>query len=342
MNDDFLPEIKTGYGKLHRLLFTSYLPKIINAAIEIELFEALADLNLNYDDLAMALDTAPGVTKSLCDILIHIKLLKYEGERLTLTSISREFLIKESKVNQLGDVLEHVGSSGPFDNLVNVLKGEEVIFNSKMWTSKKSVLSMAQGARGGMIQSVTHFVTSQPEFKEVRKMCDLAGSTGHYARELIKHNPQLDAYVFDLPEVIEITREMNLQDPRLQFHPCDLQKWQDFGNGYDLFFISHFLYEYGFNGELTRFLTKVNRSMVMGGLLISNHISSSVPEGDQLTMKMVELLTNCVGYPTHTLPQETLEKSLLEAGFDNITFQKAVEGPAYPTLKVAARKIREA
>ena len=42
MNLKTTPELKSSYGRITRMLFESHLPEILNAAIEIGLFEALA------------------------------------------------------------------------------------------------------------------------------------------------------------------------------------------------------------------------------------------------------------------------------------------------------------
>lgn len=336
-----LPKIKTGYGKIHNLLYLSYIPKIINAAIQIKLFTTLAGQKMNGQALAQKLNTDPKTTKSLCEVLAEIQLLNKTEDNYSNTEISNELLLPESPVNQIMDVNTFSGSSGPFDRLLDVLWGEKIEFNSDMWCSEKSILSMAQGARGGMIQAVTSFITSLPEFSTLSKMCDLAGNTGHYPKELIKHNDKLQAHVYDLPGVIEKVQNLPFDKEKIFFHPFDMKKDTNLGEGYDIFFVSHFLYEYGIDGSLTDFLKRVNRTMVKGGLFVSSHISSDTPERDRLTMKLVELQTNCVGYPTHRLPRKILEQSLTEAGFADFTVELPKTGPAYPTMKLAARKIEE-
>jgi len=65
-----------------------------------------------------------------------------------------------------------------------------------------------------------------------------------------------------------------------------------------------------------------------------------MPDGYSLTIPIVELLTRCVGYPTHSLPRKILIDALEESGFGDFSLKEPVYCPAYPTLLLVARKIR--
>ena len=336
-----LPEVRTGYCSIHNMLFISYLPKIINAAIEAGVFEALSGQQLTVEMLAESLETELGVTAALCDVLAELEMLAKDEGGYTLTAVSEDYLVSGSLINQLDDVKKFDGSSGPFDNLVEILKGGAPEFDQSMWTSKEAMESMAQGARAGMIQRVTGFITSLQGFADWTSMCDLAGSIGHYSLAITGCSEKLSSAVYDLPQVVQIGRELQEgKGTKVSFYPFDAKKDKDFGDGYDLFFVSHFLYEYGHNGSLAGFLRRVNRSLTPGGVFVSNHMPDVVPDDYSLTVLLVELLTRCVGYPAHNLPRQTLEDALEEAGFGDFTVEEPISGPAYPTLLLAARKLR--
>lgn len=341
---DTLPEIKVGYAGLHHLLFAGSLPKILNAAIEVGVFDALAIAPLKIEDLAEKLETESAATAALCEILIDVSLLEKDDDRYSLTEMSQQFLVPESPVNQLLDIKNHQRASRVFDSLVVVLKGQhKPEFNDRMWASKESIQAMAQGARAGVIQTVVSFVTGLPEFENIHKMCDLAGNSGHFAQALTRCGNRLNAHVYDLPEVVDIARELQEEGDRdlISFHSFDMDKDDDFGGGYDLFFISHFLYKYGVDGSLADFFKRVNLAMIPGGVFVSNHICDIVPSESRLTMDMVELMTISMGYPAHHLPLETLEQALEQSGFGEFTIREPEPGLAYPALLLAARKIRE-
>lgn len=317
-----LPEIQTEYRTLNNLLYQSYLPAIINAAVEAGIFQALHENEQDIDRLSEALKTDKNITEALCQVLVSIGLMETRQKKYRLAPVSTEFLQPESPVNQLMDIQNYSGSPGPFDNLLNALKGEKTKFNSKQWADKKAALQMEQGAKAGAIQNVVRFVTSLPGFRDCRKMCDLAGNIGHYSAAVCAENENLHAHVFDLPEVVIIASETRQEDiaGRITFHGCDIMQDGDFGKEYDLFFISHFLYGHSIDKSLVPFLRKVNQAMVKGGIFVSHHISDDYGDGMQVTMKIIELMTKAMGYPTHELPAATLKNALAEAGFSEFSW----------------------
>ncbi len=341
-----VPILKTPYSKINNILYISYLPKVINAAINIKLFEILSGTTLTLTEIADRLQTQKDVTEALLKVLDTIGLVSRKDNSYCLATLSKEYLIQKSEVNQLHEVKRFAGSSGPFDYLETVLKGEKPDFDGKMWSSKETTLNMEQGAKAGSIQNVVSFIKTIPEFNSCTNMCDFAGSIGYYSYALLRENPNLQAHVYDLPTVCQIAKEVKQNEKdftRITYHDFDIKKDESFGKGYDLFFSSHFLYELASNNDsLVAFLKKVNHSMKPGGILISNHIcDKAIDKENELTLALVELQTRIMGYPTHQLPEETLKKALTEAGFSDFRVKHPDGSYAFPTLVLSAKKIRE-
>ncbi len=338
-----LPKPQSPYSKISNLLYASYLPKIINVSIDIGLFETLSAKSMTAEEIAVATDTDAGIMEALCDLLAVIDFLEKKEERYELTTLAQEYLLKNSMINQLQDIAMYSGSAGPFDNLLRALKEGGQQFDNKMWAGKEAAIQMEQGARAGAIQNVVDFVKTLPEFTACTKMCDLAGNSGYYSYAITAENPNLLAHVYDLPEVVDVAETLRRDESnkRVSFQAFDIKQNDNFGSGYDLFFTSHFLYEYGVNGELAAFFKKVNPAMKIGGIFVSNHISADTCQSNLLTAKIVELLTRAMGYPTHQLPRETLENALLEAGFESFTVKAPTSNLAFPTMLLAAKKVKD-
>lgn len=175
-------------------------------------------------------------------------------------------------------------------------------------------------------------------------MIDYAGSIGYYTMPLLDKNPQLEAHVYDLPEVCEIAREVQQEEKhfdRVTFHGFDMRSNDPVGNGYDLFFVSNALYGQRTKEELIEFFTKANKSMQMGGVLVSNHRTSQRGHEDYLNLTIAELTRSLQGRPVHFIELETLKGALLEAGFGNMTITITKEETPTPSLLLAARKVKE-
>ncbi len=347
-----IPTLLSHYSKLNNLLYISYVPKVINAAIEIKLFEALSknDFSLTYlpsdftlDAIATNLGTEEKVAEALLNVLEKISLVSITNNTYSLTVLAEEYLVQSSEACQINAIQQFNGSSGPFDYIVQALKGEMPEFDGKMWDTKEASINMEQGMKAGGLQGVLKFVKSLPEFASCTKMCDLAGNVGYFSYAFLNENKDLKAHVYDLPEVCENAKELKQNEPdfnRVTYHGFNMKKGDDFGEGYDLFFISHFLYEYGSKGELVDFLKRVNQSMKPGGIFVSNHLcDKAMNKETELTLALVELQTRIMGYPTHQLPERLLKKALTKAGFGDFKIQQPDGIYAFPTLLLSARKI---
>lgn len=340
-----IPTLQTPYSKINNLLYMSYLPKVINVAADINLFETLLGNYLSLESIVEKLNTKKSVTEALLIVLSEIGFVSEKDERYGLTGLSEEFLVKKSEANQLHEIKRFSGSNGPFDFLPQALKGEMPEFDGKMWSSKEMALGMEQGMKAGALQSVVSFVKSIPGFSSCSNMCDFAGNIGYFSYAFLQENPNLFAHVYDLPVVCQNARELKQNEKnfnRVTYHDFDMKKNDSFGEGYDFFFISHFLYEYAANGSMCEFLKKVNTSMKPGGIIVSNHIcDEAIDKEGSLTLSLVELQTRILGYPTHKLPETTLKEMLTQAGFGDFHVKQPDGSYAFPTLLLSAKKIKE-
>ncbi len=320
------------------------MPKILNCAIEINLFKVLAQKELSLPDLSKELNTVEHITEALLDVLIAIDLIKKTKEKYSLLQTTTDFFLNGSKANLENVVKGFSGSAGPFDNLKEVLREGPPVFNDRMWTGKNTITSMAQQQYGGAIQNVLAFIKTLPEFKTCKKMCDFAGSVGYFSFEFIQENPQIKSHVYDLPEVCNFAKKIKKEEKyyhRITYHDFDIASGKSFGSGYDLFFSSHFLYKFNVDGTLVEFFKRVNQSMNPGGLFISNHITNA-PDGEtDITLSIIELITRCVGYPTHQLPEIDLKNALEKAGFGAFRTKYLADEAPYPTLLLSAVKNRD-
>lgn len=339
-----LPIVKTAYSEINNLLYSSYLPNIINSAIDIGVFDSLSKRASSCVYLSEELGTSKKVTESLLNVLLAIDFLEKKDDQYSLTGLTNEYLTQASIVNQLGAVKSYIVNGGPFNNLTQALKGDIPEFNQDMWSSEESIKGIEQGAKAGGIQRVVAFAKEIPEFKKATKMCDFAGNSGYYSFALLNENCKLHAHVYDLEVVCETAKKIKKNEPdfnRISYHAFDVREGDDFGNDYDLFFSSHYLYELGATNRLIDLLKKVNKSMKLGGLFISNHIAGKVNGDHRLTLAIVELMTRSMGFPTHCLPEKVLRNALSEAGFGKFRVTAPDERLAYPTMLLSAIKIKE-
>ncbi len=339
-----VPELKSDFRKLNNMLYQSYLPAVINAAVEAGIFEDLSAKGKSAAEMANDLKYDYAILSAVLDVLFSAGLAEKDGDIYRLTSLSEDFMLEKSDANQITGLRMFSGSSGVLDRLGEYLREGSSSFNNLMWSSEDAASSMEKFSMGGPVQSAVSFVSEQPEFKSCRKMCDVAGSTGYFSLALIGENRDLRSDIYETSEVCSLAqkiRKKEIEEGLLKFIAHDCEIGSPLNGLYDIYFCSNFLYQMGFEDRLEAFFMEVNRSMVTGGLFISNHIAPPSKDEDRITVSLVELLTRCMGYPTHQLPVEKLEKALSKTGFGDFRREEPSDDLPFPVVKLAAVKICE-
>jgi len=103
-----------------------------------------------------------------------------------------------------------------------------------------------------------------------KRMLDVGGNTGKWAVQCARHDPDVAIAVADLPQQLELARELirvqSLQD-RVAFLPIDvLDQTVSFPEGYDAIWMSQFLDCFSPN-EIVSILRRAARSLPAGGTL---------------------------------------------------------------------------
>ncbi len=340
-----LPVVETPFSSIMNLLYKSSFPKILNIAVKTGFFESLSRGAKSLSQISQDMATEPHITEALLDVLVSFGFLHYENDQYSLTPISEEYLVKRSPINQLGEIISYSERLSVIDFLEKSLQGDKMVFDHKMWSNEAMSLGMEQGAKAGSMQTVVAFMKRIPGFYDCKNMCDFAGNIGYYSFAILNEHKLLKSTVLDLPEVCQIAKKIKQNESdfdRINFTDFNVATDNNWGFAtFDLFFISHFLYQFGAENQLTDFFKKVNHSMKKGGILVSNHGATSLKGDNGNTMAIVELITRLMGYPTHHLPEEKLKKSLSEAGFGEFRIEAPNEAVAFPTLLLAAKKIKD-
>jgi len=337
-----IPQIKTSFRPLDDILYQGYVPNVISTAMELGLFDVLAEGAMNASALAVKLGTVENLTEAFANVLVALNLLEKDGADYSLTPMAEEFLVKSSPAYQGGMIAMALGFGQVMNQMHQILKNGPPKFDSEMWVvGVKALKSQGQGTMGGSVQEATRFITSLPEFPNLKRMCDLAGGHGFYTMALLDENAQLRGTICDLPKGAELAKdliaEMGYAD-RIDTIGADLETDDPIGEDYDLVFASHIIY--GWKGHLEDIFKKINKAMVPGGVFVSNHMSMADDGCGPASETMLELMTQLSGYPTHHLSESELRKALEACGFGDFTVRSAEEGRQYRSLILATRKLR--
>jgi len=336
-----IPELKSNFRELDDILYAGYVPNVISTAMELGLFDALFEEPMDARTLSARLGTVEEITEAFANVLVALNLLAKTGADYSLAPLSKDFLVKSTPAYQGGTIAMTLQYGDAMSKMPETLKnGPPEAFDSGMWANAEFMKVMGQGAMAGSIQDMTEFISALPEFPDLLQMCDLGGNHGFYTMAMLDRNPQLRGTICDLPEVVELAKEVILEmgySDRIDTIGCDLETDGSIGKGYDLVLVSHVIYSW--KGHLEDVFERISEAMVPGGVFVSNHLAMDNDCCGPVSGTMMELMTRLGGYPTHHLSEDELKESLAACGFGDFTVRPAEEGRQYRSLILAARKL---
>ncbi len=237
------------------------------AAIDLELFELLKKPRRSKE-IAEKLNCNEKLINLLCKTLCDLGFLRKTKNGYVNTGIANAFLVKDSPYSQVTYIKNKTKSLNLWLNLAEIIKKGPIKLDSEFFFSKRAIHSLAQASLLGEVQKTVKIVSKLPEFQMAKKLLDLGGGHGLYAIAFASINPKLNAYVFDLPGVIEWTKKYVeiFKAKRVHVIPGNFFT-DDLGNNYDIIFSS-----YNPGGKKGELIPKIHSSLKAGGLYINKQI----------------------------------------------------------------------
>ena len=228
-----------------RHAITAYrLPRVLIAAIELNLFTAIGTRTWTIPDLARAMQVSERGLAILCRNLAMAGLLKKQGEiyrnnRLGATGLNADHPAYRGDYLRLitshwadwGRLLESVKTGLPLDHN----EPEEPNYRCRFtWAMHHRTLETAPK------------IAAQIDMRGVRTLLDLGGGPGTYAMAFLAKNPTLHATVCDRPAALDVAKEIastHKAGTRLSYLPLDLLT-DAIPGAYDVIWYSNVLHIY--------------------------------------------------------------------------------------------------
>ena len=328
---DAVPEVSS--EPLGTMASGYQISQILFTAVEYDIFTLLKEPRTGQQ-ISVEIKTDPYLTEKFLNALVALQLLSKMDDRYSNTELAATFLVKGEPFYQ-GNLLRlmargydhwsHMGQALK-DRGIQKTPQEKHEYIDRIFT-----LGHAEGAMCGALQRAVSAVAALPEFKKARKLLDLGGGHGLYAIAFAQLNPELDIAVFDLPHVIEITRnylgQYGMQE-RVRVIAGDFTQ-DDLGNGYDIIFAS----------DVTLFgaLERIYDALKDDGILIYRRWTLDDNGASPLTSALFELMLSLTRSEHHVYRLAEYIKFLEQAGF-SIAHVMDVSTPSDPTKIMIARK----
>ena len=192
------------------------------------------------------------------------------------TEITNIYLKNDSEYSIINPIYSYFENIKNWENLADILKDSPDYQNADVDSFfPKVVRRMADECKCWELQRVLSYIAKYEEFKNAKKLLDLAGGHGLYAIGFSMLNKNLKCYVFDLPRVIEETKKfIEKYNAKNVFTIAGDFYKDDIGNGYDIIFCS-----YNPGGKNPKIAEKVYNALNEGGLFINKQFFPDKEEG---------------------------------------------------------------
>lgn len=265
-------EAQTFSEKLMAMLQGASLSRMLQVANRLGVFEAVAEKAIDPRDLAQRLKVHPeGITR-LCNALVSLEFLEKGPQGYCLSPVWSDFLLPEGKYSFKGYMdLYH-------DTWEEITKLEKTVRTGRpvrtaierIKKDPQQLKNFINGMHGRAI-TAAGLILSRLNLNNVRRMIDVGGGPGTYTLEWASRHLSLHALIFDLPEVIPVTKVYIKRyglGSRVKTKAGDFHK-DHLGKGYDLALLANILQMYGEQANL-KLLSKVYRALVPGGRVVIN------------------------------------------------------------------------
>ena len=302
--------------------------KTMFAAVSLGVFEALAGGPRSAADLAGDLGADAGALRRLLDACVGLRLLERDETRYMNSATAAAYLTQASPSRLTGyirysnDVLWKLW--GALEDAVREgthrwtqVYGWEGPLFSHFFRTEAAKREFLMGMHGFGVITSPHVVRAF-DLRRFRRFVDLGGATGHLAIAACECYPQLSGLVFDLPEAVDLAREVVAASPvrgRIEVVAGDF--FVDPLPQGDLFALGRILHDWP-EDKIAALLARIYSALPTGGaLLVAEKLlldDASGPSWAQ--MQDLNMLT-CAEGRERTLAE--YEALLRQAGFDEVS-----------------------
>lgn len=294
----------------------------IKAALELELFTAIAEGHNTAEAIAKRCNSAERGVRILCDFLTIHSFLNKSGSQYSLAPESAVFLNKQSPA-YLGTVIEFLLTPRireVHSHLTEAVRqGGCALGEGTLVTENPDWVKFAEAMMPLMRLPAELMAAELREGGEAHKVLDVAAGHGMFGIAVAKKNPAAHIYASDWKNVLEVA-EKNAQDAGAaeRYHLLPGSAFEtELGGGYDLVLIPNFLHHFDLP-TCTMFMRKIHGALAPGGRAA---ILDFIPNPDRVTppttaaFAMMMLATTPAG-DAYTLAE--YERISKDAGFARV------------------------
>ncbi len=323
MNPNKIREFASAFQK-SRILLTGF---------ELDIFSNLDEKGTGNPQLAKHLHLDEHACERLLNALVSLGFLTKQNDLFFNTPESSAFLSKKSP-DYLGGLAHSNHLWNTWSNLTGVIKTGKPANPSVINSRGEDWLYSFISAMHDRAKKQAPAQLANIDLAEIKSVLDIGGGSGAFSMELVSRKPGLEAAVFDLPNVIPITKKFIEKEGytnRIKTYAGDYTT-NDLPRGFDLVFLSAIIHSNSL--ETNELLVKkcydaLNKN---GKIIIQDWIMNN--DRTQPTPGAVFAINMLVGTESgDCFTEEEVSGMFTKAGFRNISRLEFESGSSQMTAQ---------
>jgi predicted O-methyltransferase YrrM len=327
------------FTELNRIAAGHVEARIIQTAVQLGAFDALAGRSLGAGDVAGALGSDVRATELLLNALAALQLVKKHQDEFSLTAAAQTYLTSDSPQSLAGMIRFDASLWNCWERLAESVRSGKPARVPDMYQHHPEETEIFIRAMDSLVRARgdSEVIAGALNWAEITELLDIGSGPATYPIALCRKYPHLRATVFDLAATLEITRRYVARaglESRIRLAQGDYRS-DPIAGRYDLIFLSNIIHGEG-DEENQRLMAKLYAKISAGGrIVVKDHILDSSlthpPVGAIFSLLM--LLTTqsgrCYGF-------DEIKTWLEQAGFHGVT-QIDLPPPLTSSLVVAKK-----
>ena len=250
--------------------------RIVQAAVELGIFDALWGGSINSGTLATTLGLEPRATELLLNALAALKLLEKDSGTFSLATISENYLVRQSPQYLGGMILFDASLWRCWEQLGDAVRTGKAVRPPNMYQENPKETATFINAMDSLVKARgdAEILAGVFHWEGVKNVLDIGSGPATYPIALCRRFPELRATIFDLPGTLKVT-ERYVRDAQMEKQirlvAGDYRSEAIPGN-YDVVFLSNIIHGES-DDENGRLIAKLYSALVPGGkIIIKDHI----------------------------------------------------------------------
>ena len=289
------------YSDLMKLASGHVEARIVQAAVELGIFESIGSQALEAASVANSLDLEPRATELMLNALTALKLLRKHDEQFSLTEVSAKYL-KRDAPGYLGGMIRFETSLWHcWTSLTEAIRSGRPVRLPNMYQDNPKETAIFIDAMDTLVKARgdAEIMAGAFDWDNAPELLDVGSGPATYPISLCQRFFNLRATIFDLPETIKLTKEYVREaglSSRIRLISGDYRV-DEIRGSYDVIFLSNIIHGESFEVN-QRLMVKLSSVLKPGGsLIVKDHILDSTrakpPVGAVFSLLM--LLTTDAG-----------------------------------------------